>query len=213
MSKLMRILIADDHPAVRRGLINVLKETYPQCCFDEAGDGKAVLSCLNRNEYNLIILDLSLPDQNGMDLLKVLKKNKNSVPVLIYSLYPDEQYALRVLRAGASGYVNKAAPLEQLLAAVEKAVSGASYLSPAVSDTLTTSLYLSRDAHDHKKLSKREYEVLIHLGKGDTITEIAAELGLSVKTVSTYRKRILDKMKLENNAQLVHYTISTGLVE
>ncbi len=209
----IRILIADDHPAVRRGLVDLLRENYPQGCFDEAGGWNDVLSCLSRNKYSLLILDLSLPEKSGMEILRALKKNNSPVPVLIYSIYPEDRYALRALRAGASGYLNKTAPLDQLLKAVDKVISGSTYLSPAMSDTLTTSLYRNRTSQDHKKLSKREYEVLIRLGNGSTITEIAAELGLSVKTISTYRKRILEKMRLENNVQLVHYAIRAGLVE
>lgn len=209
-----RILIADDHTIVREGLKQILAETRDMVVTGEATNGQEVIDKVQANNYDVILLDISMPGRNGLDILKQLRTDNPRVSVLILSMYAEEQYAVRALRAGAAGYITKESAPDELIQALRKVSQGRKYISP----TLAEKLALNLEGGDEKKpphetLSDREYQVFCMIASGKMIKEIADELALSVKTVSTYRSRILDKMGLKSNAALTHYAIQNKLVE
>ena len=210
--KKIRILIADDHPIVREGYKKILDDTADMIVADEAGNGQEVLECIRKKEFDLILLDISMPGRSGLEVLKELKSLKPKLPVLILSIYPEEQYAIRAFRAGASGYLTKASAPHELITAIRKISQGGRYISSSMAEKLT--YYLNADAAKppHEMLSDREYQVMLMIASGKTVTEIADELCLSVKTISTYRTHIIDKMKLKNNAEITLYAIQNKLV-
>lgn len=209
----MKILIADDHPIVRTGLKQILEEAPYKLDCDEARDGHEVLRKVAGQAYDLVLLDIAMPGINGLDCLKQIKKETPRLPVLIISMYPEEQYAMRALKAGASGYLTKQSAPDELLLAIKKVLSGGKYVSASLAEKLAWQLEKEGAEHPHETLSDREYEVLRLIASGKTASQIADQLCLSVKTVSTYRARILDKMKLRNNAELTHYALRNHLVE
>jgi two-component system invasion response regulator UvrY len=180
---------------------------------DEASDGHQLLSKIREQNYDVVILDISMPHMDGLDVLKQLKIEKPKLPVIVLSIHPEDQYALRVLKAGASGYVTKASAPDELINAIRKVCRGGKYISPSIAEKLAFQLEANFDEMPHEALSDREYQVLCMLASGKTVTEIADELALSVKTVSTYRARILEKMDMKNNAELIHYAIQNQLVD
>jgi two-component system, NarL family, invasion response regulator UvrY len=209
----MKILIVDDHTVVREGLKQILSR-LPDCSeVGEAGDGAQALRQVREREWDLVLLDVALPGGNGLDALKRIKEERPRLPVLILSMFPEDQYALRVLRAGANGYLTKESAPDQLLSAVREAVAGRKYISPAVGAQLALSIDTTRGESPHEALSDRELEILLAIARGATVGEIAQELHLSVKTVSSYRTRVLEKLQLKNNAQLMLYAMRRGLVE
>ena len=210
--KKIRILIADDHPIVREGYKKILSDTTDMIAADEAENGQEVLDCIRKKQYDLILLDISMPGRSGLETLKDLKNEKPKLPVLILSIYPEEQYAVRAFRAGASGYLTKASAPNELIAAIRKITQGGRYISPSMAERLT--YYFDVDAAKplHEMLSDREYQVMLMIASGKTVSEIADELCLSVKTISTYRTHIIDKMKLKNNAEITLYAIQNKLV-
>ncbi len=209
---MQKILIADDHAIVREGLKQILVEISDSIVINEASNGQEVLQEVWKNDYDLVLLDISMPGRNGLDILKQLKSDKPDLKVLILSMHPEEQYAIRALKAGASGYLTKESTPHELLDAVQKVSMGKKYVSSSLAETLACHLEASSEKPLHETLSDREYEVLCMISSGETVKEIADELSLSVKTISTYRTRILDKMNMKNNAQLTHYTIQNKLV-
>jgi len=210
--KTINILIADDHPIVREGLKQIISETDTMTVAGEAGNGQEVLSLVAKNEYDLLLLDISMPGRNGLEVLKELKNGHPRLPVLILSIYPEEQYAVRAFRAGASGYLSKASAANELISAITKIVNGGRYVTESLAEKLT--YYLDKDPSvpPHDLLTDREYEVMLMLGSGKTVTEIAEELVLSVKTISTYRSHILEKMKMKNNAEITLYVVNNNLI-
>jgi DNA-binding NarL/FixJ family response regulator len=210
---MLRILIADDHPIVRAGLKQILDENPEKVLCEEAQDGHEALHRAIDHKYDLILLDIAMPKMNGLDCLKEIKKEHPEIPVLIISMYPEEQYAIRALKAGASGYLTKQSAADELLLAIRKVLSGGKYVSSSLAEELAWQLEINSGGHPHEKLSDREYQVLRLIASGKTITLIAEELYLSVKTISTYRARILEKMNLKNNAELTHYAIKNHLVD
>lgn len=209
---MIRVLIADDHAIVRRGLRQIVSETHDIVVADEVGDGTEVLEKLRVGEYDAVILDISMPD-GGVDLIKELKKKRPRLPILVLSVHPERQYALRALRAGAAGYLNKESAPDELIAAIRRVASGRRYVSPQLAEELASHLSAGADLPPHERLSDREYQVFCLIASGKRGVEIATELGLSAKTVSTYRGRILEKMGMKSNAELTHYAIKHGLVE
>lgn len=211
MSKI-RILIADDHPIVREGYKKILSDTPDMVVADEAENGQEVLNCIRKKNYDLILLDISMPGRSGLEILKELKNETPRLPVLILSIYPEEQYAVRAFRAGASGYLTKASAPNELISAIRKISQGGRYISSSLAEQLT--YYLDADAERplHETLSDREYQVMLMIASGKTVSEIAAELFLSVKTISTYRSHILEKMKMKNNAEITLYAVRNKLV-
>ena len=210
---MIKILIADDHPIVRQGFKQVLSETADLVVADEAGNGQEVLTLVARKDYDVILLDISMPGKNGLEVLKELRITNTKIPVLILSIYPEEQYAIRALKAGASGYLTKASAPEELISAIRKVSRGGKYISSSLAEKIAYELDGDAEKAPHDTLSDREYQILLMIASGKTVSDIADEMCLSVKTVSTYRSRILDKMKMKNNAELTTYAIRNKLVE
>lgn len=206
----MSILIADDHFLVRAGLRQLLEENLPITRLDEAEDGLAALELARGRHYDLVILDFSMPGRDGLDLIRDFKDIDPSTHILILTILPEEQYALRAFRLGASGCANKAIDPGELVEAVKTVVAGHRYLNPKVSELLLEDVAKGSE-EPHKRLSDREYQIFSLLAAGRSVSEIAEVLSLSVKTVSTYRSRLLEKMSLENNAQLLSYAYHHGL--
>ncbi|MBN2178187.1 MAG: response regulator transcription factor [Deltaproteobacteria bacterium] len=211
--KKIEILIADDHPIVREGFKQVISETDDMIVADEASNGQEVLALVRKREYDLILLDISMPGRSGLEVLKELKSEYQKLPVLILSIYPEEQYAVRAFRAGASGYLTKASAPNELISAIRKIVHGGRYVSESLAEKLT--YYLDEDVSKplHDLLSDREYQVMLMLGSGKTVKEVAEILFLSVKTISTYRSHILEKMKMKNNAEITLYVVKNKLID
>lgn len=210
---MIRILIADDHPIVREGLKQILAETDDIIVVDEASNGKEVLDHVWNTAYDVVLLDISMPGRDGLEILRELKHQKPKLPVLILSMYPEEHYAIRVLRGGASGYLTKSSAPDELITAIRKVAAGRKYISSYLAERLTYELDRDADRPIHETLSDREYQVMHMIASGKTIKDIADELCLSVKTVSTYRSRILEKMNMKNNAEIVLYAVQNKLVD
>jgi two-component system invasion response regulator UvrY len=210
---MIKIIIADDHPIVRAGMKQIISEAADMSVADEAGDGRQLLHKIRTENFDVVILDITMPYIDGLDVLKQLKIEKPKLPVIILSIHPESQYALRVLKAGASGYVTKTSAPDELITAIRKVNRGGKYISAAVAEKLAFQLEAEFEEMPHEALSDREYQVLCMLASGKTVTEIADELALSVKTVSTYRSRILEKMNMKNNAELIHYAVQNKLVD
>ncbi len=209
---MLRVLIADDHAITREGLKRILTD-YPEAVHvGNAANAAQTLSMVRKNDWDLVLLDISLPDKSGLEVLKSIKKDRPALPVLVLSMYPVDQYALRVLKAGGSGYLTKESALEQLLAAVRKVSEGGRFITPELAEHMARELAGGTPTLPHESLSDREFEVLRLIASGRTPTEIAGHLSLSVKTISTYRTRLLHKMGMRHNAELTHYAISNRLV-
>lgn len=208
-----RILIADDHPILRRGLQEILVHELEGAICGEAGNAQQVLSEAQSQDWDLVILDLTMPGRSGLDVLRDLKALRPSLPVLILSMHPEEQLGKRMLRAGASGYMNKESAPEDLIKAVRKVLAGGRYVSPALAEKLAFDLDEDSGRLGHEMLSDREFEVLRMFGLGKTVTQIAEELHLSVPTVSTHRAHILEKMNMTTTAELVRYAVRNHLVD
>jgi DNA-binding NarL/FixJ family response regulator len=207
------ILIVDDHTIVRQGIARILKDDQDlQTEFDEAPDGRTAIDMAAGKKYDLVLLDISLPDMNGLSVLKHLRQQNPKLAVIILSTHPEEHYAIRALRAGAAGYVNKVAAAEELITAIEKVLAGGRYLSPSQVDLLADALCVGNDDTPlHTTLSDREFQLVCMMSAGKTLTEIADELALSVKTVSTYRARVLEKLHLRTTADIINYCINNNL--
>lgn len=210
---MIKILIADDHAIVRKGLVQILADSPDAVVVDEASDGVETLAKVDDGDFDLILLDISMPGRGGLDVLKELKSRKPGLPVLILSMHPEDQYAVRALRSGASGYLTKGSASDELLQAINKVLSGGKYISSSLAEKLADVLDNNAEKAPHENLSNREYQVMRMIGAGKTVTEIAAELSLSVKTISTFRVRILHKMKMKNNSELTHYVIQNNMEE
>jgi two-component system invasion response regulator UvrY len=208
-----RFLIVDDHPLVRRGVFELLAEAFPGGRIVQACDGAEAIQAVYDQDWDLVILDLSLPGRNGLDVMKEIRTARPHLRVLILSTYPEEQFATRALRAGASGYVNKGSDLEVLLSAVRKILAGGKFISASMGESLAADLDRDYSKPLHACLSDREYDVMLRIASGKTVGGIAEEIHLSVKTISTYRARILEKMHMKNNAELTQYGMREKLVE
>ncbi|MBI5640030.1 MAG: response regulator transcription factor [Nitrospirae bacterium] len=208
-----RILIADDHPIVRRGLRQILEENHAVLSVDEAGTGQEALEKVKNGKFDMVLLDISMPGMSGLETLDELKRFSPELPVLILSIYPEEEYAIRALKAGASGYLTKKSAPDELMTAIKKISRGERYISPSLADFLAVSLVEDRERPAHEGLSNREYEVMLMIVAGKSLKEIAAEKSLSPKTISTFRTRVLQKMKMKSNAELIQYALKNGLVD
>jgi DNA-binding NarL/FixJ family response regulator len=210
----MKVLIVDDHAVVRKGLQQILTDHYGEPELGEAKNAPDAIEIIRREEWDAVILDISMPGRSGLDALKEIKKDRPGLPVLVLSIYPEDQFAMRVLKAGASGYMTKETAPEELVIALDKVVAGGRYVSPGLAELLAEDLQRETGALPaHKRLSDREYEVFRRQATGLTVSEIVEELRLSVKTISTYRSRILEKTDMHSNAELTRYAIKHGLVE
>ncbi len=208
-----KVLVADDHAVVREGIKRIIAETADMVVAGEAVNGWEVLEKARGGDYDVVVLDISMPGKNGMEILKELKRECPGVPVLILSMHSEEQYALRALRAGASGYVTKESAPDELIEALEKVLRGSKYITPTLAERLVLDIGVGSEESLHEKLSDRESQVLCLLAEGKTINQIGQELCLSAKTISTYRSRIMQKMAMKTNAQLIRYAIKQGLVD
>jgi DNA-binding NarL/FixJ family response regulator len=209
--KKIRILIADDHPIVREGYKKILMSQPDMDVTGEAGNGQEVLDLTQKKDFDLILLDISMPGRSGLEILKELKSQKPHLPVMILSIYPEEQYAVRAFRDGASGYLTKASTPKELISAIRKVSQGGRYVTEALAEKLTYFLG-DVDKAPHEKLSDREYQVMLLIASGKTVTQAAEELCLSVKTISTYRRHILEKMQFSTNAEITMYAIQNKLL-
>lgn len=209
---MIKILIADDHPVVRQGIKQILAETRDLVVADEAASGQDVMKKVMKNDYDVILLDISMPERNGLDILRELKSKKPKPAVLILSIYPEDQYAVRVLKLGAAGYLTKESVPEELISAIRKVAQGRKYISANLAEKLAIDLEINAEKPPHENLSDREYQVLCMIASGKRLKEIGDDLNLSIKTISTYRSRILEKMKMGNNAELIRYALQNNLV-
>ena len=209
---MIQILIVDDHAILRRGLKEILEREFRDVSIGGAGTAEQALTQLDSEKWDLVILDITMPGRSGVDVLRNLKALRPKLPVLVLSMHPEDQYGKRVLKAGASGYMNKESAPEELIKAVRKLLSGGRYVSPTLAETLAVDLGRDDGTPAHERLSDREFEVLRKMASGKTVGQIAQELHLSVPTVSTYRARILEKMGMSTNAELIRYAVSHHLV-
>lgn len=209
---LLKVLIVDDHAVVREGLKQILTETTDMQAAGEAGTGRQALQLAAKGHFDLVLLDIALPDMSGLDILKDLHREDPERPVLMLSMYPEEQYAIRALKAGAKGYLTKESAPAELLLAIRKVCLGGRYISLALAEKLACYLGSESERRPHERLSDREYQVMKMIASGKTVTEIAEELILSTKTISTNRRRALQKMGMKNNAEFTLYAVKEGLV-
>jgi len=210
---MIRILIADDHAIVRAGLKQFIAGEKDMVVSGEAADGMETLACVRKGECDVVLLDISMPGKNGIDTLRQLKRSRPDLPVLILSAYSEQQFAVSLLRAGASGYISKESASEQLVTAIRTVIGGGKYVSPSVAQVLVSDLSSDTDKPLHATLSKREFQIFYRLASGESVSRIAEELFLSVKTVSTYRARILEKMQMNSNSDLTYYAIKNHVID
>lgn len=209
---MIRVLIADDHAVVRHGVRQILAEEPDMRLFGEARDGYETLDQIRNHDWDIVILDINMPGPGALDILKEVREARPKLPVLVLSMHPEEQFAVRALKAGASGYLVKESTPEELVRAIRKILKGGRYVSEALAEKIAFDLGPDPDRPLHENLSNREFQILCLIAMGKTVSEIARELHLSVKTVSTYRARILEKMHMKTNAALSHYAITNRLV-
>jgi two-component system, NarL family, invasion response regulator UvrY len=208
---MLRILLADDHAVVRQGVKQILAEAFAQATFGEAQNAHELLDLVAQERWDIVVLDLNMSGGNGLEALKQIKHDQPPLPVLVLSMYPEDQYAVRTIRAGAAGYLNKESAPEELVLAIRKILRGGEYISASVADELVLHARHEDDQPLHKQLSDREYQVLCLIAAGKEVKEISTELSLSAKTISTYRARLLEKMNMKTNAELTHYAIQNEL--
>jgi DNA-binding NarL/FixJ family response regulator len=209
---MLKILIADDHAVVRKGLRQILLEEYPSAQIGEVADAESLLSEIMKDDWNIVITDMNMPGRSGLDALTQIKQMAPQLPVLIMSMYPEDQYALRVLKAGASGYLGKDNIHDDIIKAIQSVQLGKKYITPAVAEKLANALGEDNRLQPHETLSDREFEVLKLLASGKAVSDIASQLSLSATTVSTYRSRIMEKMSMRTNAELTRYALEKKLI-
>jgi two-component system, NarL family, invasion response regulator UvrY len=209
----LKILLTDDHVVVRQGLKLILQDHFKRAHFGEARNAQEAIDSVSRNGWDVVVLDINMPGRGGLETLKEIKRVKPKLPVLILSMNPEDQFAVRMLKAGAAGYLTKESAGNELVGAIEKVVNGGRYISPSLAERMAS--YLDMDVHKapHERLSDREFLILRMIASGKTVSQIGRELSLSVKTISTYRTRLLQKMDMKNNAELTHYAMQKSLVE
>ena len=210
---MIRVLIADDHAIVREGVKRIIAAAGGMTVVGEAADGRELLALLASIPCDVVLMDLAMPGGSGLELVADVRRTRPQLPVLVLTMYPEDQYAVRTLMAGASGYLYKGNPPDELITAIRKVFAGERYITPAVAAQLATHVDMVSDKPPHARLSNREYQVLCLIASGKSVSEGARELGLSVKTVSTFRTRILEKLGLRHNAELTRYALKHGLVE
>ena len=210
---ILRVLIADDHAIVREGLKQILADTGDIVVAGDAGSGLEAIKLARTGDFDVLLLDISMPDRSGIEVLKQVRQEFPKLAVLMLSMHREDQYAIRSLKAGAAGYLNKQSAPDELVTAIRQVALGRKYISPALAQQLADQIGDDRAVAPHETLSDREYQTLTLIASGKTVSEIATELVLSVKTISMYRSRLLQKMKLRHNAELTHYAIKNNLVQ
>jgi two-component system, NarL family, invasion response regulator UvrY len=210
---MIKILITDDHPVVRQGIKQILEGSKEFISTDEAGNGGELLEKIRTNDYSVILLDISLPGRSGLELLKDIKKIKPSIAVLMLSIHPEEQYAVRALKTGASGYLTKASAPDELITAIKRIANGRKYITQSLAEQIAIDFEQDEEKPLHHQLSDRELEVMCLMAKGKTPKEIAEAMAISPKTVSTYRERMLVKMNMNSSGEIIRYAILNGLAE
>ena len=208
----MKILIADDHAIVRHGLKQILADEFKKASFNEARNGQEVLDSVWKQNYDVVVLDITMPGRSGLEVLKEIKKAKPKLPVLVLSMHPEDQFAMRVLKSGASGYMTKESAPAELVGAVKKIMAGGRHISTSVAELMASYITMDSSRPPHEQLSNREFQVMRMIASGKTVSEIARMLSLSVRTISTYRARILEKTGMKTNAELTHYAFQHSLV-
>lgn len=207
----IKVLVADDHAILRHGLKQILSETPDMLVVAEAENGHEVLKKIRQTDLDVVVMDISMPEKTGWDVLVQLKSEGSKLPVIILSVAPEDNYAIAMLKAGAAGYMTKSSAPEQLVEAIRKVAHGGRFISPHLAERLVFDLESDNKEVTHKALSPREFQIMVMIASGKTVSEIAEELSLSVQTISTHRSRILDKLKMTSNAQLTHYAIKNNL--
>lgn len=210
---MIKVLIADDHAIVRQGLKQILADISDMEIFGEAASGDEALKFIRREGWNVMLLDIAMPGKNVMELIKLAKHQSPQLPILILSMYPEEQYAIRMLRAGADGYLTKESAPEQLVAAIRKVAKGGKYISSTMTEKLIAELNTNQEIPLHTTLTDREFQVFYGICEGKSITDIAQQMALSVKTISTYRTRLMKKMNMSKNAEIIHYAFKNDLLD
>jgi two-component system, NarL family, invasion response regulator UvrY len=213
LQSMFRVLVADDHPLLRNGLKQMLAAEPDLVFAGEAEDSEQVLEQVQRDCWDVVILDLSMPGRGGLDVLREIRRFRPSLPVLILSMHAEEQFAVRAIKAGASGYVSKMNGASEVVNAIRKVLTGKKYVSPNLAEALADALDNGAERPAHEVLSDREFQVMCKIASGKTVSQIATEVALSVKTISTYRSRVLEKMNMRSNAELTRYAIQQGLVD
>ena len=209
----MKILIADDHAIVRQGLKQILADDFKHAIFGEASNAREALAQVWKENWDVVVLDITMPGRSGLEVLKEIKQSRRKIPVLVLSMHPEDQFAVRVLKTGAAGYMTKESAPEELVGAIKRVLAGGRYISPSLAEKMASYLAVDVLKQPHERLSYREFQILRMIASGKTVTQVARELSLSVKTISTYRVRILDKLQMKNNAELTRYAIKQGLVD
>lgn len=209
---MIRILVADDHAVVRQGVIQILADVNDMAVKDEAQNGSEALKKVTENEYDVVLLDISMPGRSGLEVLEDIKARRPKLAVLILSMHPEEQYAVRALRAGASGYLTKASAPQELIGAIRKVAGGGKYVTSSLAEKLADEMEIDTEKLPHERLSNREHQVMLMLASGKSVSDIADDLCLSVKTISTYRTRVMSKMAMKKNAELTLYAVHNKLI-
>lgn len=210
---MIKVLIADDHSIVRQGLKQILADIPDMEIFGEASSGDEALRFIRGEGWNVMLLDIAMPGKNVMELIKLAKQQSPHLPILILSMYPEDQYAIRMLRAGADGYLNKESAPEQLVEAIRKVAKGGKYVSQTMADKLIDELNSKHETPLHATLTDREFQVFCGIYYGKSVTDLAQQMALSVKTISTYRTRLMKKMNMSTNAEIIHYAIKNNLLD
>ena len=210
---MISIIVVDDHPIVRQGLKQILSEEPDMAMVGEAQNSQEVLDLIRKQDWDAVVLDITMPGRGGLDILKEIKHERPKLPVLMLSVHPEDQYAVRALKAGASGYLNKESAPVELVRAIRKILRGGKYISSTLAEKLAFNLEVEAEKPPHESLSDREYQVMLMIASGKTTSAIAEEMSLSIKTVSTYRSRILEKMKMKSNVDLTYYVMKNNLID
>jgi DNA-binding NarL/FixJ family response regulator len=209
----MKILLTDDHAVVRQGLKLILADHFKRVTFGEARNAPEALSRITKDTWDVVVLDVTMPGRNGLEVLKEMKRLRPRIPVLVLSMHPEDQFAVRMLKTGAAGYLTKESAGSELVGAIEKVVGGGRYISPSLAERMASYLDMDVQKAPHERLSDREFLILRMIASGKAVSQIARELSLSVKTISTYRARLLEKMGMKNNSEITHYALQEKLVD
>lgn len=210
---MIKILIADDHPIYRKGLKQLLEDSFDSALLDEADSSSEALKKINKNDYHVLLLDIAMPGRSGLDIIKEIRMLRPKLSILMLSAYPEEQYAIRALKSGASGYLTKKSAADELIEAIKKVSKGGKYLTSTLAESLAFAIEEDTENLPHENLSDREFQVMRMIAAGKAVKEVSDELKLAETTVRTYRVRILEKMKMKNDPEIIHYAVKHGLVD